>query len=110
MVGKPCVGAMSARACHRYHSDVASKGWLCLALLAMGPVACSDPDSSSDTAATVATSVATTGAPITSVPVTSVPLTSVQVTGVPGLAASDPFCAAWSAYAGTLQALGVAGS
>ena len=31
-------------------------------------------------------------------------------TGVPGLAATDPFCAAWAAYAGTLQALGVAGS
>ncbi len=33
-----------------------------------------------------------------------------EPTGVPGLTASDPFCAAWAAYAGTLQALGVAGS
>jgi hypothetical protein len=39
-----------------------------------------------------------------------VPTTSVPATGVPGLAASDPFCAAWAAYAGTLQVLGVAGS
>src|SRR6185295_16918913 len=30
--------------------------------------------------------------------------------GVPGLDAPDPFCAAWAAYAGTLQALGVAAS
>ena len=29
---------------------------------------------------------------------------------MPGLAASDPFCAAWAGYAGTLQALGVAAS
>ena len=40
------------------------------------------------------------------VPVTVAP----EPTGVPGLTASDPFCAAWAAYAGTLQALGVAAS
>ena len=40
------------------------------------------------------------------VPVTVAP----EPTGVPGLKASDPFCAAWAAYAGTLQALGVAGA
>ena len=39
-------------------------------------------------------------------PITAAP----EPTGVPGLAASDPFCAAWAVYAGTLQALGVAGS
>ena len=33
-----------------------------------------------------------------------------EPTGVPGLTASDPFCAAWAGYAGTLQALGVAAS
>ncbi len=33
-----------------------------------------------------------------------------EPTGVPGLTASDPYCAAWAAYAGTLQALGVAAS
>ena len=33
-----------------------------------------------------------------------------EPTGVPGLTAADPFCAAWAAYAGTLQALGVAAS
>jgi hypothetical protein len=31
-------------------------------------------------------------------------------TGVPGLAAADPFCATWAAFAGTVQALGVAAS
>ncbi|SRR5258706_4201515 len=31
-------------------------------------------------------------------------------TGLPGLASTDPFCAAWAAYAGTVQALGVAAS
>ena len=33
-----------------------------------------------------------------------------EPTGVPGLAAPDPFCAAWAGYAGTLQALGIAAS
>ena len=33
-----------------------------------------------------------------------------EPTGVPGLTAADPFCAAWAAYVGTLQALGIAGS
>ncbi|MGZ4806041.1 MAG: hypothetical protein ACXV5U_06630, partial [Ilumatobacteraceae bacterium] len=46
------------------------------------------------------------GRTIQTVPVTAAP----EPTGVPGLNASDPFCAAWAAYAGTLQALGVAGS
>ena len=29
---------------------------------------------------------------------------------MPGLTADDPFCSAWAGYAGTLQALGIAGS
>lgn len=33
-----------------------------------------------------------------------------EPTGVPGLAAADPFCAAWAGYAGTVQALSVAAS
>ena len=33
-----------------------------------------------------------------------------EATGVPGLSASDPLCAAWAGYAGTVQALGVAAS
>jgi hypothetical protein len=40
------------------------------------------------------------------VPTTAVP----EPTGVPGLTADDPFCSAWAGYAGTLQALGIAGS
>jgi hypothetical protein len=41
-----------------------------------------------------------------SVPPTAAP----EPTGVPGLSATDPFCAAWASYAGTVQALGVAAS
>ena len=33
-----------------------------------------------------------------------------EPTGVPGLTASDPLCAAWAGYVGTVQALGVAAS
>jgi hypothetical protein len=33
-----------------------------------------------------------------------------EPTGVPGLAAADPFCAAWAGYGGTVQALAVASS
>ncbi len=40
------------------------------------------------------------------VPVTAAP----EPTGVPGLDAEDPFCSAWAAYVGTLQALSIAAS
>jgi hypothetical protein len=40
----------------------------------------------------------------------SVPAAAPEPTGVPGLAATDPFCSAWAGYAGTLQVLGIAGS
>ena len=33
-----------------------------------------------------------------------------EPTGVPGLTATDPLCAAWAAYVGTVQALGIAAS
>jgi hypothetical protein len=33
-----------------------------------------------------------------------------EPTGVPGLTAADPLCAAWAAYVGTVQALGIAAS
>jgi hypothetical protein len=36
--------------------------------------------------------------------------TAPEPTGVPGLTASDPLCAAWAGYVGTVQALGVAAS
>src|SRR3954464_2860719 len=107
MIGRSCVGAMSARACHRYHRGVASRALLCLTLLMLVAPACSNPGSSAG--------VTTTSAPpdaqiardtIATVATTSVP----DATGVPGLAATDPFCAAWAAYASTLQVLGVAGS
>lgn len=35
---------------------------------------------------------------------------SPEPTGVPGLAADDPFCAAWAGYIGTVQALSIADS
>ncbi|HEX3090510.1 MAG TPA: hypothetical protein VHQ23_17785 [Ilumatobacteraceae bacterium] len=41
---------------------------------------------------------------------TSPPTAAPEPTGVPGLTADDPFCSAWAGYAGTLQALGIAGS
>src|SRR4051812_6167794 len=104
MMGKPGVGAMTARACHRYHREVASRAWLCLALVVVMAPGCRNVGSSAR---------ATTSAPPdagiasdTDVATTAVP----AETGVPGLTANDPFCAAWAAYAGTLQALGVAGS
>jgi hypothetical protein len=79
----------------------------CLALLLLMPSACTDADSSA--------AVTTTSTPpdVGIAPVTTVATTTTIVpdpTGVPGLGASDPFCAAWAAYAGTLQALGVASS
>ena len=45
-------------------------------------------------------------------PATDAPTGSVapEPTGVPGLTASDPLCAAWAGYVGTVQALGVAAS
>src|SRR5215204_7677105 len=104
MIGKPSVGAMTARACHRYDRDVASRGLLRLALVMLIAPACSDAGSSTQTTTSAPPDAQI--APDTSVVTTSVP----GVTGVPGLAATDPFCAAWAAYAGTLQALGVAGS
>ena len=65
------------------------------------------------------TSPTPSAAPTTSTPPPEVPAatagtilssTAPEPTGVPGLAAADPFCAAWAGYAGTLQALGVAAS
>ena len=110
-MGKPCVGAMTARACHRYHSDVASKGWLCLALLTLVPGGVQQSGLICRPRQRPSTSVATTSGRVTSVPNPELSRSRVsQRTGVPGLAATDPFCAAWAAYAGTLQALGVAGS
>jgi hypothetical protein len=38
----------------------------------------------------------------------TLPTPAVEPTGVPGLTASDPFCATWASYVGTLQALGTA--
>src|SRR4051794_25827630 len=109
MIGRSCVGAMTARACHRYDRGVASRALLCLTLLMLMAPACSNTGSSTGatTSAPPDAQIArdTIAAP-TSVATTSVP----DATGVPGLAATDPFCAAWATYAGTLQALGVAGS
>jgi len=59
------------------------------------------PDTTVPTVATV-----TTVTTVATVPTTIAP----EPTGVPGLGATDPFCAAWAAYASTLQALGVAGA
>src|SRR6476619_6153893 len=123
MMGKRSVGAMTARACHRYDPDVASRGLICLTLVMGLSSACSDagssavatstsappdvavgPDTTVPTVATVAT--VTTVTTVTTAPTTIAP----EPTGVPGLGATDPFCAAWAAYAGTRQARGVAGA
>lgn len=57
---------------------------------------------------------ATTSVPPPEVPhqviETSPPSALPEPTGVPGLAAADPFCAAWAGYVGTVQALGIAAS
>ena len=62
---------------------------------------------------------ATSAVPTTSLPPAEVhaPVTSTvaatagpEPTGVPGLTATDPLCAAWAAYVGTVQALGIAAS
>lgn len=56
-------------------------------------------------------------APTTSLPpaevhaqATTTAVAAPEPTGVPGLNAPDPLCAAWAAYVGTVQALGIAGS
>ncbi|HZX54691.1 MAG TPA: hypothetical protein VFE86_08410 [Ilumatobacteraceae bacterium] len=93
---------------------MASRALLCVALVVGMAPACSNAGSSSratssappDVGVAPESSVATTSVANTIVATTSV----ADVTGVPGLGVTDPFCAAWAAYAGTLQALGVAGS
>ena len=75
-----------------------------LALVMLTLSACSNAGPSSTSTTSTPPDVGIT--PDTSIATTVVP----DATGVPGLAATDPFCAAWAAYAGTLQALGVAGS
>ena len=76
-----------------------------LALVTMAISACSE----SATSAVPTTSLppAEVHAPVTStVAATAEP----EPTGVPGLTATDPLCAAWAAYVGTVQALGIAAS
>lgn len=78
-----------------------------LAALAGLPSACSETDASARS---------TTSVPPAEVPLP--PSTSAspgstagpEPTGVPGLDSTEPFCAAWAGYAGTLQALGIAAS
>src|SRR4051794_32510074 len=110
MMGRSCVGAMTARACHRYHRGVASRVFLCLTLLMPMAPACSNTGSSAGATTTSAPPDAQIARDTIVGPTTVVTTSVPDATGVPGLAATDPFCAAWAAYAGTLQALGVAGS
>jgi hypothetical protein len=77
----------------------------CLALAMLMSTACSDAGSSA-VATTTSAPPDVEIAPNSTVATTIAP----DPTGVPGLAATDPFCAAWATYAGTLQALGVASS
>src|SRR3954449_12504843 len=103
MIGRSCVGAMTARACHRYDRGVASRALLCLTLVMLMAPACSNTGSSAR--ATTSAPPDAQIPPDTIVAPATVPTTSVSdATGVPGLAATDPFCAAWAAYAATLQA------
>lgn len=66
------------------------------------------------------TRVSSSADPTTSLPPSDLPSSATNApagsaaapepTGVPGLTASDPLCAAWAGYVGTVQALGVAAS
>src|SRR5258706_14287827 len=95
---------MTTRACHRYHRPVRSRRWCLLALVMPMIAACAESGASS--------------APTTSLPpaevraqdTTTLVATAPEPTGVPGLTATDPLCAAWAAYVGTVQALGIAAS
>ena len=96
---------MTTRACHRYHRDVRSRRSWVLALFTLAISACAHG--------------ATSSAPTTSLPPTEVHAQVVTTvgataaagsTGVPGLTAHDPLCAAWAAFVGTVQALGIAAS
>lgn len=64
-----------------------------------------------------ACAAATSSSPTTSLPpaevhaqATTSTAAATEPTGVPGLNAPDPLCAAWAAYVGTVQALGIAAS
>jgi hypothetical protein len=65
------------------------------------------PSTASVQAPTTTSPAPSSGAPV---PVggTDRPQAGPEPTGVPGLAAADPFCAAWAAYAGSVQVLAVA--
>jgi hypothetical protein len=98
---------MTGRACHHYDRGVTSRRWGLLTIAAVLASGCSP--SGSDSSASPTSSLPPAEAPgrgAGTVPTTAVP----EPTGVPGLAADDPFCSAWAAYAGTLQALGIAAS
>jgi hypothetical protein len=85
--------------------------WLTLVALTIS--SCSSAGSSTDRAASSATtsSPAETSAQISAQVALTLPITAAsEPTGVPGLGAVDPFCSAWAAYVGTLQALGIAAS
>ncbi|MEY2581318.1 MAG: hypothetical protein QOE09_1167 [Ilumatobacteraceae bacterium] len=84
---------------------VVSRRWWGLTLAAVIVSGCTEVTSSAD--------------PTTSIPPTEIPgstpsavanTAGPEPTGVPGLTASDPLCAAWAGYVGTVQALGVATS
>lgn len=94
---------MTTRACHRYHRDVRSRRWWLLAIVTATASACAD---------SARTSPPTTSLPPAEVhaPITITTTAAPGPTGVPGLNAPDPLCAAWAAYVGTVQALGIAAS
>lgn len=84
---------------------MASRRWCVLGLVILITSACADlatssPPTTSLPPAEVRGQVAQTGANTA----------AVEPTGVPGLTATDPLCAAWAAYVGTVQALGIAAS
>ena len=78
--------------------------WLGLGLLIVSTAGCSGSGASAGPTTSVPPPEATRSP--TEVIVSSAP----EPTGVPGLSSTDPFCAAWATYAGTVQALGVAAS
>ena len=80
-----------------------------LTLVALTIASCSSAGSSTDPTASSATTSIPAGTSARAAQ--TVPITAAsEPTGVPGLGADDPFCSAWAAYVGTLQALGIAAS
>ena len=77
-----------------------------LALVTLMISACADSATSSGPTTSLPPAEVRANVTSTTIADTAAP----EPTGVPGLNATDPLCAAWAAYVGTVQALGIAES